>query len=369
MVVTQTLRVVGWALLAGAPGCEAVLGADFDGARPLPDCHLALAVAPPAVPDPSGALEPLVFVISSLDLGDEPSEDGSPGLDRVGLDLDGACTGPTVPPPCLPPEWCGGEPSDSAGGRDNGLLRLLRASSVSEDVFRSASVNDRVAAGTAAPNAILRVSGYEGLDNDPAIEVELFVGIASALYDPPLPPPRFDGADRLPVALDSIEGSAVDSRRARYRATRAYVSDFVLVAEFERAALSLANVVMSVNDVILSARIASTAPRRALTEGTVAGWVASGDMLAAISDTAYQLYRVPLCTGSPTYSSSKALACSFADLARTELPSVGEGRCNALAFGYGFDAVAAELGEAVERPFVQACSDAEDPRRDSCAAP
>jgi hypothetical protein len=353
----------------GSVGCESVLGAEFGEAEPFPACDPARPPDAPDVSDPDTALPPLEFVISELELGDERYADGSSGLDHVGLDLDGSCTGPTVAPTCLPPEWAGGDPVDGPRGQDNGLSRLLFANSVSDDVFRSSVINAQVAEGNAAPNALLRVSGYEGLDNDPEVEVELFVAAGPASKDEPLAAPQFDGNDEFPVTADSVDDPSADRPTSRYRSSRAYVRDFVLVAEFDRAALSLANVVMTVNDAVVMGRIASTAPNRALTRGTVAGWVDTGEMLAAISETAYQLYGVRVCMDSPTYQQSKELACRHADLERDDIPSVGEGRCNALGFGYGFEAVAATIGGAVERPPAQKCPESTDPAGDSCAEP
>jgi hypothetical protein len=239
------------------------------------------------------------------------------------------------------------------GGVDNNLAFMFATGGTVSDrltsMFHSANM------GSGLYSLLVHVTGYNGMPDDPKVEVALYPssGLAKDPCNSGNPTPMWNGSDVWPI-LDSattLQGSGggggagggapscntnFDIADAKFVDTNAYVTGNVLVASLPQAQLvfdSVASTVLvDITSVVLSARLEQVTGGWGLRDGTLAGIAEFEEMFRGIAEliTSGQL----VCTDNQLYNSIKTAVCQVPDITAT-LAGPTE-TCDAVSVGLGF---------------------------------
>lgn len=342
-----------WLALIGSLACARIVGADFDVEKKA-ECVRVLPPPPPEGRDAGGNIS-LVVASSSINLGEAPGADGKRARLNIGYDHDGLCTSQGDKPKCLPPAWTLAKPVlDGIGGRDNAIGAMLAAqeSTFGVAVIVSSEITTEIGNGTIAPFLLLSVSGFNGLADDDAVDVTLYLPARTGLGGAP----KWNGSDAFPVATAT-------------RASRAYVNKYRLVAEFPATiTVRLRNVPMTFGSGMVTGvltTIPGSTPRQwVLREGLVAGIGFERNVFGATAGLSKEIFGTAICRNNPNYARVKTFFCSH-----TDVSSRGD-RCDSFSVGIGFDTSTALIGKTDTAPETVFCPiPGEDPSTDDCSAP
>jgi hypothetical protein len=374
-----------WAAVPGAAtlllACEAVLGIDFDSARPRPHdagtaplCELAKPPGAPEMPGGGDELE-LTLVVQSVDYGDRLME-GEPVFPLVGYDVDDHCTG-AEPAPCQPSPWVGVQAVDGPGGRDNGVGRILLAQEdvLGGQVVSSSVLNESVTLGLHAPLGVIRIRGYGGFSDDDHVVVDWFVPVAP---DPEGdgPAPTFDGNTAFPVAEGTVrlagvagDGGDGEALLSQHRDEAAYVNQRVLVARFSALKIPMANVYFDILDVVLSGKLDRDLVSGAwrLEEGLLSGTSRMEALIDVVPVVAAIVSTVALCPDNPNFGLVKRMICTGADVALA--PAALGGDCDGVSLGVAFTTAPALLGAVLPPPALSSGCAPATPDVANCTVP
>ncbi len=361
-------------VVVAAVGCEKIIGADFggrtlaslDGGLDGGQCTLIEPVGPPAAAiDNSGAFT-IIAAVHTLDFGDTP-DGGVPAYKSIGFNLDGRCPGD--PAPCQPAPWTEAGASVGENGVDNQVGALLTNEVVAfnSNPINSVFLNEEVAKGDYAPLLLLRVSGYNGFDDDSQVKVEV-------LLAPAIPKPKWDGTDVYfadPSTATLGPGDGGDSVVGRFVDERAYVNGFTLVAHVFPGELSLANTTFKLTDVLVSAHLQPVGTNAFTVAGTIAAHGRNDDLLGIIPPLTKQFPGIAICENNGViYQQLKTWICSNADSVVDGGPTGPGAVCNAASLGVRFVATSVQLGGLADIPDGGPLCDAgTDPIDDSCLIP
>jgi len=322
-----------------------------------PVCVAATYPDPPGGTDNAVSLPGLVFAVHAIDLGDNG--------DTPGYDLDNVCT-------CFEgagPSCTGASPQistycDATGGVDNQAAKLFQLIELplGKGLFGSEFFSDKASEGVWS--LLIRVEGYSGEMNDPAVSVSLFPsgGTGGKM-------PAWDGTDVWAVSAESVGDGGVST--PLFTSNGGYVSGGVLVATLPTTEVILAGggtetITVRLSAGVLTAQIASVGGVWSLKNGVIAARWAAADVFKALSS-----YRDnngnPICTNSGlSYTVVKTTICNDADIL-VDGTQPKSAPCDALSVGIGFSADPAVLGSLQDAGAVaDGCSPATDPANDSC---
>lgn len=351
---------------AGAAACQLVAGLDGDfTAAPQPDGGAGAGGAGGGVPgclaatypDPPGGLDDgisteIVLALRSIDLGDGAA---SP----PGYDLDHVCTcfadaGPSCVSPVAHCDAPGGV--DSASAQFFTLIQVALGSSS----FSSASLSSKVEKGVFS--LLVRVRGYNGQADDPAVEVAMFPSGGTAS------PTLWDGSDAWDVADQSVTGG--DLEQPVYTSAGAYVASGVLVAAMPSVLMKLGGtedtITLQLTGGVLTGNLVQQGNDYIMTGGILAARWKIDDVFKALST-----YRdgngKPFCTDLAfAYQTAKTTLCNGRDIL-TDPTGAKSLPCDALSIGLGFTAHAARLGALSPPPtLTPGCPPETDPSNDAC---
>jgi hypothetical protein len=305
----------------------------------------------------------LTFVINTIDFGDTPVGEESMAYETLGYDLDGLCTTATGNWGCVPPAWAtGGDPTDMRDGRDNSVDRMVYI--FGQGLLTSQSCNEAMAAGE-RPVGILRLTGYSGLPADDKATLEWFLPLSAV-------PAGDAGAGAWTVDEDST--TSTDGGPGAFASTlvdhAAYVVGNVLVGHFEDVSITVRDSPTAVHDVWLTAELRhdEATDQWSLGQGVLAGRTPIASLLGLLPSVINKILKVPVCTDSYTYPSTKQMICGNTDILMVGEPDPAA-TCDAMSIGIGFTAVPGALGAAEARTDPKLCPDALDPKQDTCGSP
>jgi hypothetical protein len=357
----------GCALLAGVDGerhvgqegttssSSGATGSSGTGGGGQAVCSPALPPAPPAVQGAGGA-DVLTFAMRMIKLG-------GPG-ESVGFDLDGQCTCPGKTG-CQEPAWAKGKHCDEADGRDNGsgnAFAAINEAFAPLGVISSSQLSQQANSG--AWSVLVKVSGYNGGDDDDQVEVALYTtpGLGAVA-------PSWDGMDAWPVTpLSLSDGMSLD--KPVNQDLKAYVTKRVLVAHLPGTTLVFqspgVHLQVDLSSVVFSATLdVKDGGVAQLTEGTLSATWPTPAIFQNLSGLRVNGNQA-LCRGSTFYAIVKSALCGAVDLSSTGMPGAD---CDALSFSVGFEASPALLGAVQELlPLSGACPMATDPATDVCGS-
>ena len=257
-----------------------------------------------------------------------------------GFDLDGLCTCPDRPA-CIGPKP--NEPCDTTdSGIDNagdGLFQTFAAQGIALD-----DMGLKTGIQMGQYGVLIRISGYNGEANDPALKVAVFNAVA---VNGDGGVPRNDGTDRWTVDSESL----LDNRFPAYFSAKAYVAGGVLVADLLRVILrariptgpsSFSLLELDLRSAHLVARIgARSATGIVLEDGRIAGRIPAPTLLA-------QGMRSGACRDSGVYEVLKPIVCAARDLPFDPAQDGRDQSCESLSVGFGFTSAPAliEVGSS-----------------------
>ncbi len=325
-----------------------------------PVCNRATYPDPPSGMDGGVSGPTLVFALRSIDIGDMGT--------TPGYDLDNTCTclydaGPSctgasgqVSTYCDLPAGSGNEGIDNQASKLFSLIELP----VGPAVFSSSVFS--LQANSGAWSLLFRIEDYNGLPDDPSVEVTLF----------PTPgfggTPAWMGNDAWPVNASSVDGGLSNPK---YVSNGAYVAGGTLVASMPTAALTMHGggydaITIQLSAGVITAQLSQLNGLWYMKNGVIAARWALSDVFKALGS-----YRdnngVPICTSDvPTYTIAKQAICQDADIL-VDGTQPKSAPCDALSIGLGFTADPALLGELSDGGVPSdGCSPATDPSNDSC---
>jgi hypothetical protein len=353
------------ALAALANGCALP---SFTLAPPVVDAGHAAETGPPGCmratyPDPPGgmddgtALPGLVFAVHSIDMGDNG--------DTPGYDLDNVCT-------CFDdagPSCTGRSPQlstycDATGGVDNQAAKLFELIELplTSALFGSDYFSAKASEGVWS--LLIQVVGYNGMPDDPQVQVALFP--SSGLGGPT---PAWNGDDVWLISGQSVGDGGVST--PLFTSNGGYVAGGVLVATLPTTEVTLAGassetITVRLSAGVLTAQITQVGGMWALKSGIISARWALADVFKSLSS-----YRdnngKPICTDSGySYSVAKSTICNDADIL-VDGTQPKSAPCDALSIGLGFTADPAVIGPIADAGAVtDGCPPATDPANDSC---
>lgn len=309
----------------------------------------------PPVGDDSGIEGTYVLALRSIDLGE--NTDKPPGYD-----LDGQCTcvneaGPT----CVGTK----QQCDAPNGIDNTMASLMKLVSLAAGTGSFGSSYFSAKANDGHWSALIEVKRYNGLKDDPNVDVALYVSPGFGATD--AGPPTWAGDDAWPVSAASLDA---DSGAPLYRSKGAYVSNNVLVAALPTAALAISGgterITINITGGVLTGELQNAGGVLRITNGILAGRWREEDVFKALSS-----YRdsdgKPFCTDFAIfYSNAKGAVCGNRDIladgtGAKSLP------CDSLSLGLGYTAEPAKLGDVVQPAAPSpGCPPNTDPASDAC---
>ena len=315
-------------------GTDAGMDAGTDaGTDAGPSCD---PIRPPARPGtPDGADEPqIIFALRDvvLDQADDVWL-------NYGYDLDGYCTNIATERSCEPP--LGGTVAiDGERGLDNAAgERLL---SILVEGFPTVAEQAQIDQASGRAAVVLRVRGYNGLDDDPSVEVALMQSVHAIPEGGTLgDDPAWDGRDRWYVSeADFVSGDPEDPLVLD---DTAYVAGRTLVMEIPAGR----GISFPWSGLFLELR---------LTGGVLTGEIsADGTLLSNVQlagrwpsvDLRDALDGIGLCPGDPGRSTAELLLSSLPDI-REDPSDDGLGvTCNAFSVGIGMLGYRARWGGVV----------------------
>lgn len=363
-------------LVAGAAlvACQVIAGLELpafvdvdsaapDGASPEAGALVPLECNPQVPPNPrrgTGSGPELHFAIEFLDFGFE--YDGTTGIVRdtsrlctgtldsgveidPSVDLDGVSTctplvdGGVQGGSCRAPRE---EACDPAGGGDNKGLAIGRLAF--GDQPNAASDPNR-AAREGRANLMLRVSNYNGQEDDAEVSVGLVqaLGLASggklASPDAGLRP-AFDGTDEWVADERSVPAE----QQPVVRTDLAYVASGVLVARFKNAAVSFggSGTDLQADEVVVTGRLVRDAKGVArLDRGRIAARLPQETLWRYA--TGRSLSGDTVCSSAVTRKFALDLVCGSLDLPSGPTAFAPDRPCEAVSFAAGFYASRANL--------------------------
>lgn len=291
------------------------------------------------------------------------------GLQSVGFDLDDKCTGQGEGSGCRQPRWAPKQ-TDNPGGRDNSVLKMFfpdAGAALREGKQATEAINHGLI------TTIFRVRHYNGLSIDGSVEVEVIGATRSPSLAAQEPNDAgWDGKDVWKPIVDwtlpAPPGDGGVRWIGKYKSSRAYVNDHVLVAHLESA---YAATNFHFSDLWIQARIVDGmrwGGRWALRGGTYNGRVRIDDLLANTEFTPDPETGLPYtCTDSPSYLQTKKNTCRAADVS---FSGDSKDECDAASWAWAFDADPAELGDEVDQTRAadfHICPPETQPAKDRCA--
>jgi hypothetical protein len=391
------------AVAASTVACAAVLGferlsedavpetgaPDAAGEAGLEAGPLCSDLGVPAKPaaatgDGSAGPGPFTVAVSLLDLGIDPT------APPVGLNLDGVCSHDVATSSCataVTEDLWGGYGDDKDGGLDNAGLSLLGSNSGLGEAFSPAEINRRLQQG--GYGLVLRISSYNGLSNDDAVEVDFFpaLGVQQAVDGGGYGTGMLNDAGVLSFAstdkwtLDQ-RFAALGSSGSTLRSRVGYVADGRLVAKFDNVILPISvpgdpkrfDIVL--NGFYVSADLSFKSGAWSLSNGVFAGrWKTSQfleQLRAVYIKDSLGLKDAGLCepAGRPLYEIVKGAICTARDI-RSDQQGVTSLPCDAFSTGLRFETYAIDqLGPIDAGPAIAARCPAVDggvPANDDCA--
>lgn len=344
-----------------APGC---LLTTFEvGSLPDAGSDAAEEAAAPACgktyPDPPGGGDmpinnTFVLAIRTVDMGEGEPE--PPGYD---LDRQCTCTNDAGPTCVMNIQSC-----DAPDGVDNASAKLVNLiTTASGGAFGSASFSAQ--ANNGDWSLLIQISNYNGLDNDPAVDVAMFAspGLPAAAK-----PAKWDGNDAWTVSATSVTN--MDLSMPVYKAAGAYVANRVLVAAIPSVAFTISGGTQQITVKLTAGVFTGTLQPVGLSwripDGIIAARWYEPDIFAALSS-----YRDsnsgPICTDTAVaYATAKATICNNLDILKdgAEAKSLP---CDSLSMGLGFKAEPAQLGDVTQPPApAKSCPADKDPINDHC---
>ncbi len=319
---------------------------------------------------------------SNIDLGD--STVSTTMIDpmlylNIGYDLDGRCN--RTPASAKSDTACRLPPGsagilDGPEGQDDAMGHLIQLVRTQITDFSSQNYSKQLHDGAA--NAIIHVTGYNGLADDDKVRVEALV---SAQYDGLMPgiKPTWNGHDSWPIASDSVMNNSLAT--PKNVDPNAYVSNHQLVATLDTSGYRLRIGLTSVFNVNLELHlraafiVCDVLPTDAgrwgftLKHCTLAGRWPADDLLQQVwhfPDPLDLAHPRPLCTNSSSYALFKNAICQSPDVLSDSFMGPTN-VCDAISFGVNFDTEPAELGDVYPvDTFAPPCLPQYDPSNDTC---
>lgn len=345
-------------LIAAAAGCSQLLdwtlvdrpSTDAGGtetaaageAGSAPNACDTVLVPPPPDGGSAGGTDKFVVALSTF----LPIFDGDGGGVPVGLNLDRACTDSTATASCV---LEGGRfTSDLPAGVDLGaksifdlLTRLEESATTGGAKFITAkTINDRLANGNFG--LVAEVSSYNGEANDGEVALALYPAVIRTRP----PPGTVSTSPNDSWTLDRSGLITVNGVVGpKFIATRAYISEMVLVAEFDAFAMDLAiqdrvPFALKLSDVHVRAQVAKDALQsRKLVQGVLAGRWSVDDFLASIGSTTVSTDQgegQQVCL-SPYLQSFLGTVCAGRDLASTPALDGKSSPCTSMGMSLSFE--------------------------------
>jgi hypothetical protein len=339
-----------------------LLGGCASGAEPGADAiHLPPALFPPHAEPPAPSAEAILpdgaghvtFAVSRFLVGDRDRA-GRVGTDawkRYGYDLDGLASGARTfdgfDGLCTPREGASrtAVQADGEAGIDNAFGATLLPLILGADPAFPEEVERSLAAGGTTLLVDLEALG-SGTD---------YRGMSAGLYTgaPLGHAPAYDGSDDWPVRADASPGAA-SAISTGLVATDSYVTGNTWVGRFhgvltvELPWLKGITMHLRIGDPVVT--MALDPSRGGVEEGTIAGVIATEDLLAEARDEALRV-DASLCPGTSTMKAilaeismaSDIMADGTQDPART---------CDGISIGLGFSARRVRLGPVVAAPVI-----------------
>jgi len=305
----------------------------------------------PGAPASDDGGEDRTFVVALKEVSIEVAGDRP-----LGFDLDGICTCPG-PGACVPKKpLAAGDAGDAAvhcdekpGGRDISLNREVLGLVTKAEGFSAKLLNEKLAQGRYG--IVAEVRGYNGGQNDRAVEVAVFMssgvaGDAGASWD--------GGGDRWDIDPSSLTSGDAATMVPAYVDKTAYVRDGILVAsKFIGVRLALGagaeSLVLELGQSVVTAKIVPRGTTYGLEEGTIAGRWTTANILRAIAPL-----NAPFIPGNPVmctpagkfaYDYVKEGICNAADLSQSAARDEDRlADCDAVSFGMRFTAEPASVG-------------------------
>ncbi|MDB4995514.1 MAG: hypothetical protein JWM74_2946 [Myxococcaceae bacterium] len=328
-------------LAAGAAACQLLVGIEDRGhAAPSEDASLdapleAEASAPERchtehAPPKLGSAAPgssdvtLLTAVVALD----------PSQGQVGLDLDGVCTCSPDPGSCKTTgakEHC-----DTDGGVDNTGAPLFKKL-VALSVGNANTVNNLIDIGQLG--FVIRVTGYNGFEDDDEVEISTFVSHGTPLDDAGVPTaPSRDGGV-LAYTIDpttTLTPDAASPETSPFARARGFVRQHRLILTDSRIVVGLGALSMTLTNAVLMATIKPQNGAYALEDGVMTGRLETKDVLFSLG--AFAIQSVPVCPGTATYEGLKAVICNAQDVSSDPKKDNTGTDCDAISVGITFEA-------------------------------
>lgn len=337
------------ALLCTGPACSS-----FDDLTVAPPPCKPADVPPAPLAQVDEGQSDFVVAVSQYDLGEAPNDAGVTRFSAIGFDLDNTCTGQEGPWSCREPPWANANHADGRDGRDNAMGGLLYKTRQLIGTRFTESVNELIQTGYIT--TLIRVRGYNGLQNDSTVELALYGATRKFLpTDPSQPsdspvPPNWDGNDVWNVyrmwTRSDLPGDPA------YVDTAAYVNDGILVAHWPTL---LVGVGYNLSNAKMAASLVRNGDGWSLVDATVAGRLPIEEIFAL----------GPRCKDAPDYCQLKELMCSFPDI-NFQADDDGSHPCNAFSLAWQFQADPAQMGGVDPRNIEQLCPPDTSPAGETC---
>ncbi len=297
--------------------------------------------------DAGGGTTSFISAVRFIDFG--LGEDAGANLTPPGFDLDRFCT------VTAGDNSCGATLGSSDfqtyvadkgglnGGTDNAGYGLLKYLGMVGDTIKQDKLNDSLAAG--AYGILVRVSGWNGMPEDPDVFVEWFPMIGVRGADGGLTAPRFDLNDAW--IRDSAYWNTLTYDTSSIIDQAAYVTGGKVVARLDSLAVSLpfytSYLTIILHDGVVVADIVEASPSiYRLSNGTFAGRWSSRELLAGVKNVYHPLLGSYLCKSAMVYGQVKNTACPARDIMGLERNDGTDAGCNAVSIGARFDTAVAD---------------------------
>jgi hypothetical protein len=316
----------------------------------------------------------IVFAMSSMQVGLRSAASADAGTDggdtsrALGYDLDlkctcpgaGTCTTPDIALSSLKGGVCDFENGiDNSGGKVvNELLKLFAASG---DPTAPGQLDPQVPITNGKSSILFVVANYNGTDDDKSVQVAVASasGVDNSTQKRPgeanLFLPDFDGQDSW-----SFDGTSVTSKspmpagayafNSAANATGHVVGGVLVVPNLPNLTARVGQLALRLERSVLTAKIVKVGAAYRLESGVIAGRVTNSNFLGALAGV--KSPSGPFCSASDAgggYAAAKDIVCSSLDLT---IDGAGNGTepCDALSFAFGFSALPARLGKAIDLP-------------------
>lgn len=352
VVILGTVPLLIWAgcavygvdLLAtgadGGGGPDA--GADVDAGAL--GCIHAVPPSRPAADDPGGADTELVAAVSLIDFGLDAGASRS-------FDLDDRCTCPD--PESCKPQSASTKHCDDDAGRDNAGGPLVAKFAALSSQFDPNGVNVRV--GEGRNTLMFRVRHWNGLPNDTAVELAIFVSSGTSPTNDAGdgPPPKHDGTDVWGIDSASLVGGIAPPYVPTFVDGNAYVTGGTVVATLDFP-LALGGGFASAFISLSGARVVGILEQRAtgfaIKDARVVGRWGSRNLLTSLQVAQDPLNKGQyLCGNNLTYQTLRAEICKSADLATIPQNDNTGATCDAMSLEISLQTEPALLGPATTK--------------------